>query len=145
VYVYGEAVGETMFYGPGAGELPTATSVVSDLVQVVKNIKLGVNGRSAGSQYKEKKLLNDDEQFSKMFLLLRVHDRAGVLATITQLLAEAEVSLESIIQSPLEQGNGSQLCMITHQASKLALQNVIYQLEQLDIVQSIDSVYRVEG
>ena len=45
VYVYGEAVGETMFYGPGAGELPTATSIVADLVAVVKNLKLGVNGQ----------------------------------------------------------------------------------------------------
>ncbi|MFP3471164.1 homoserine dehydrogenase, partial [Micrococcus sp. SIMBA_144] len=46
VYVYGEAVGETMFYGPGAGQLPTATAVVSDLVAVIKNMRLGVNGKS---------------------------------------------------------------------------------------------------
>ncbi len=45
VYVYGEAVGETMFYGPGAGSLPTATAVVSDLVSVMKNMRLGVSGR----------------------------------------------------------------------------------------------------
>ena len=47
VYVYGEAVGETMFYGAGAGEMPTATSVVADLVAVIKNLKLGVNGLKA--------------------------------------------------------------------------------------------------
>ena len=47
VYVYGEAVGETMFYGPGAGSLPTATAVVSDLVAVMQNIRLGVTGNSA--------------------------------------------------------------------------------------------------
>ncbi len=55
VYVYGEAVGETMFYGPGAGAMPTATSVVADLVAVVRNLKLGVNGRRVLVPYKEKK------------------------------------------------------------------------------------------
>lgn len=55
VYVYGEAVGETMFYGPGAGEMPTATSVVSDLVAVVRNLKLNNGGRKAFVPYKEKK------------------------------------------------------------------------------------------
>lgn len=56
VYVYGEAVGETMFYGPGAGSLPTATAVVSDLVGVMKNMRLGVNGRSAVLPQFEKSL-----------------------------------------------------------------------------------------
>lgn len=54
VYVTGEAVGETMFYGAGAGELPTATSVVADLVAVGRNLKLGVNGRRVLAPYKEK-------------------------------------------------------------------------------------------
>ncbi len=55
VYVHGEAVGETMFYGAGAGEMPTATSVVADLVAVVKNLKLGVNGLKAIVPYNPKK------------------------------------------------------------------------------------------
>ncbi len=145
VYVYGEAVGETMFYGPGAGELPTATSVVSDLVQVVKNLKLGVNGLTSDSHYKEKKVLSEAEQFSKTFIVLRVHDRAGVLAQITNLLAGHEVSLESIIQSPLQGEQGSELCMITHRSSKASLDGVLSKLNEMEVVRSIDSVYRVEG
>ena len=70
VYVYGEAVGETMFYGPGAGSLPTATAVVSDLVAVVKNIGLGVNGRSAVSPQFKKALKSANEIFAKFFLRL---------------------------------------------------------------------------
>jgi homoserine dehydrogenase len=52
VYVYGEAVGETMFYGAGAGSMPTATSVVADLVAVVKNMRLKVNGQGLSKAYK---------------------------------------------------------------------------------------------
>ena len=100
VYVYGEAVGETMFYGPGAGEMPTAISVVADLVAVVKNLKLGINGRSALAPYKEKKLMSDEQITSKYFVLLHVADRAGVLAQITQIFARYEVSIDSVLQQP---------------------------------------------
>ena len=68
VYVCGEAVGETMFYGPGAGSLPTATSIVSDLVAVMKNMQYGVNGKSIISPQYPKKLKEPDEMFSKHFL-----------------------------------------------------------------------------
>lgn len=68
VYVYGEAVGETMFYGPGAGEMPTATSVVADLVAVVRNLNLGINGRRGFVPYKEKKLKTDEQIASKNFI-----------------------------------------------------------------------------
>ena len=99
VYVYGEAVGETMFYGAGAGELPTATSVVADLLSVVKNLKLGVNGKQNLLSYNIKKLKTDEQIASKYFLLLHVDDRAGVLARITQAFAEFEVSLESVLRA----------------------------------------------
>lgn len=65
VYVHGEAVGETMFYGAGAGEMPTATSVVADLVAVVKNLKLGVNGLKAIVPYNPKKLVTTKMCISK--------------------------------------------------------------------------------
>ena len=57
VYVYGEAVGETMFYGPGAGEMPTASAVVADLVNIVKKSRLDINGRGTVAPYREKKLI----------------------------------------------------------------------------------------
>ncbi len=69
VYVCGEAVGETMFYGPGAGSLPTATAVISDLVGIMKNMRLGVNGKKIAvtPQY-PKQLKAEDEMFSEAFL-----------------------------------------------------------------------------
>jgi Homoserine dehydrogenase len=145
VYVYGEAVGETMFYGPGAGELPTATSIVSDLVAVVKNLRLGVNGKQGVLTYKEKKLKSDEQISSKYFLLLHVDDRAGVLAQITQIFAEYEVSLESVLQQPNPNNPDAEIIVITHDANKAAVQKVLQKFESLDVIRKVKSVYRVEG
>lgn len=145
VYVYGEAVGETMFYGAGAGEMPTATSVVADLVAVVKNLKLGVNGLKAIVPYKPKKLKTDDQIAYKNFLLLHVDDKAGVLAQITQVFAEYEVSLESVVQSPNTNLVGAEIMIVTHNASKASMDRVVNHFESLDVIHRIKSVYRVEG
>ncbi|NRS48365.1 homoserine dehydrogenase [Brevibacillus sp. HB2.2] len=145
VYVHGEAVGETMFYGPGAGELPTATAVVSDLVTVVKNRKLGVNGRGMVAPYKEKVLKEDSEKFSKYFLRIVVADKRGVLAQITQLLADKNISLEQVIQQPFNNGHEAEIIMVTHMSSKSDMDAVLAYMEQMDIVSTVQSCYRVEG
>ncbi|MWC28766.1 homoserine dehydrogenase [Paenibacillus sp. MMS18-CY102] len=145
VYVHGEAVGETMFYGAGAGELPTATSIVADLVAVVKNLKLGVNGKQGVISYKEKKLKTDDQISSKYFLLLNVADRAGVLARITQVFAEHEVSLQSVLQQPNPHNPEAEIIVITHDANKAAMNQVLKAFQSLDVIREVKSVYRVEG
>ncbi|SFK69535.1 homoserine dehydrogenase [Paenibacillus sp. 1_12] len=145
VYVHGEAVGETMFYGPGAGGMPTATSIVADLVAVVRNLKLGINGQRAFAPYKEKKLKTDEQIASKNFILLHVEDKAGVLAQITQVFAEHEVSLESVLQHPNQTNPKAEIIIITHDANQAAMKKVLKQFEGMNVVHSIKSVYRVEG
>ncbi|SDD23426.1 homoserine dehydrogenase [Paenibacillus sp. UNCCL117] len=145
VYVYGEAVGETMFYGPGAGEMPTATSVVADLVAVVRNSNLGVNGRRGFMPYKEKKLKTDEQIAFKNFILLHVEDKAGVLAKITQVFAEHEVSLESVLQHPNQANPLAEIIIITHDANQASMNKVLKQFESMPVVHAIKSVYRVEG
>ncbi|QQE73281.1 homoserine dehydrogenase [Brevibacillus composti] len=145
VYVHGEAVGETMFYGPGAGELPTATAVVSDLVTVVKNMKLGVNGRGVVAPYKEKVLKADSEKLSKYFLRMVVADKRGVLAKVTQLLAEKNISLEQVVQQPYNNGSQAEIILVTHQAAKSDMDSVLAYMEGMEIVEEIKSCYRVEG
>lgn len=145
VYVYGEAVGETMFYGAGAGEMPTATSVVADLVAVIKNLKLGVNGLKAIVPYKPKKLKTDEQIMYKNFILLHVDDKAGVLAQITQVFAEYNVSLESVVQQPNEHNPDAEIIIVTHNASKANMDEVLDHFEGLEVIRRIKSVYRVEG
>ncbi|MGG1834492.1 homoserine dehydrogenase [Cytobacillus firmus] len=145
VYVYGEAVGETMFYGPGAGSLPTATAVVSDLVGVMKNMRLGVNGKSAAVPQYDKKLKDADEIYSKYFLRLHVKDEVGTFANITSIFSEHHVSFEKILQLPLKEKGLAEIVLVTHQASLQDYEDILVSLRDLPAVQSIKSSYRVEG
>lgn len=145
VYVYGEAVGETMFYGPGAGSLPTATSVVSDLVAVIKNMRLGVNGKSAVTLQYQKNLKSPKEVFSKYFLRLHVKDEVGVFANITSIFSERGVSFEKILQMPIKEKGVAEIVLVTHHASLSDYEDILVQLSDLSAVKEIKSSYRVEG
>ena len=145
VYVYGEAVGETMFYGPGAGSLPTATAVVSDLITVMKNMRLGVNGRSALPPLHEKKLKTDEEIKSKYFLRLHVEDRAGAFAAITELFSDNNVSFEKLLQMPIKNQGLAEVVIITHITNKQTYELIHSCLLDLDVVKEVKSSYRVEG
>ncbi|MDQ0273065.1 homoserine dehydrogenase [Cytobacillus purgationiresistens] len=144
VYVYGEAVGETMFYGPGAGSLPTATAVVSDVVGVMKNMRLGVNGKSAVTPQYDKKLKDGSEIFSKYFLRLHVSDEVGVFANITTIFSDHHVSFEKILQVPVKE-KIAEIVLVTHQASLDDYETILLSLRDLEAVEEIKSSYRVEG
>lgn len=143
VYVYGEAVGETMFYGPGAGGLPTATAVVSDLVGVIKNLRLGVNGRSAITPQYPKQLKDNSEKYSKYFLRIHVQDEVGVFAEITSIFAKYGVSFEKILQLPIKKHETSEIVLVTHKASLTNYEKILQELNDLQAVNEIKSSYRV--
>lgn len=145
VYVYGEAVGETMFYGPGAGSLPTATAVVSDLVGVLKNMRLGVNGRSAVAPQYEKKLKGPEEIFAQYFLRIHVEDQVGAFSKITSLFSDRGVSFEKILQLPLNVDGLAEIVIVTHKASKKDIEEILMELRDLQVVKEVKSTYRVEG
>ncbi|MBP1930422.1 homoserine dehydrogenase [Ammoniphilus resinae] len=146
VYVYGEAVGETMFYGPGAGELPTATAITSDLVTVVKNMKLGVNGRGMVAPYRETILKTSEQIESKFFLRLIVSDQRGVLAEITSLLANSDISIEQIMQQPCgDATKQAEIIIITHMATKANMEKLLRDFSHLKSINEVKSLYRVEG
>ncbi|MFJ7728106.1 homoserine dehydrogenase [Neobacillus sp. NPDC097160] len=143
VYVYGEAVGETMFYGPGAGSLPTATAVVSDLVGVIKNLRLGVNGRSAVTPQYPKRLKDNEEKYSKYFLRIHVQDEVGVFADITAIFAKYGVSFEKILQLPIKKNETSEIVLVTHKASETNYDKILLELYDLSAVKEVKSAYRV--
>ncbi|WP_404347522.1 homoserine dehydrogenase [Sutcliffiella horikoshii] len=145
VYVYGEAVGETMFYGPGAGSLPTATAVVSDLVGVMKNMRLGVNGKSMVSPQFQKTLKEKEEIQAKHFLRVHVQDEVGVLSHITNLFSQKGVSFEKILQLPLKEEALAEVVVVTHHASLERYDNLLEELADMQYVKEIKSSYRVEG
>lgn len=145
VYVYGKAVGETMFYGPGAGSLPTATAVVSDLMAVVKNIRLGTTGTEYIVPQYEKQLKQDDEKYMQYFIRMEVDDAAGTFQKITNVFTDENVSFQKILQLPSEEEKTAQIVMVTHKISKQQLVNSQENLKRLDVVNEIISCYRVDG
>lgn len=144
VYVSGEAVGETMFYGPGAGSLPTATAVMSDVVATIKNMLLGVNGKKFVKPLFEKELAPASKRYSQFYLRLHVKDELGAFATISDLFNKLGISFERILQTPSEKGY-AEIIVVTHKTSYENFQNALQQLEKLDVVEAIKSNYRVEG
>ncbi|PSL44453.1 homoserine dehydrogenase [Salsuginibacillus halophilus] len=147
VYVHGEAVGETMFYGPGAGSLPTATAVVSDLITVIKNVRLGVSGHDNVAAQHQKQLKPKSAITSKYYLRLHVADETGVFESITQKFAEEGISFEKILQVPVEaNGNGkAEIVLITHETNGAAYEALCQELNNLASVKELKSNYRVEG
>lgn len=145
VYVYGEAVGETMFYGPGAGQLPTATAVVADVIAVSKNMRLGVCGKSFTPSYHEKQIKEDDEIELKTYFRLHVKDEPGVFSKITGILADTGISMEKIFQKPLRDLNAAEIAIVTHQTTKKAQDAVCRAFEAADVVLGVKSKIRVEG
>ncbi|MED1201688.1 homoserine dehydrogenase [Heyndrickxia acidicola] len=145
VYVYGEAVGETMFYGPGAGSLPTATAVVSDLVCVLKNMRLGVSGRNLLTPQYTKQLKPKESIYSKYYFRLHVKDEVGVFSNITAIFAQHRASFEKILQLPLKESGLAEIILVTHQTSLKDYEDIIKNLEGLEKIKEIKSIYRVEG
>nr|WP_269431190.1 homoserine dehydrogenase [Rubeoparvulum massiliense] len=145
VFVYGEAVGKTMFFGPGAGSLPTATSVVSDLVAVMKNMRLGVNGTHLFSPQYEKCLKRDEEIILRYFIRLLIKDEVGSFAQIATEFANHGISLKRILQHPIHPRETAEIVVTTHRSSLANFEKVFHRLESLGTIQTIKSIYRIEG
>ncbi len=112
VFVRGDAVQDVMFQGRGAGELPTASSVVSDIFEVARNIEHGCCGRISCTCYKQLPIVAPENVRSKYFLRVEVEDRIGVLAELTDVFARHKVSVEQIIQKQ-RTGDSAEIVVIT--------------------------------
>lgn len=145
VYVYGDAVGETMFYGPGAGSLPTATAVVSDLMEVIRNIRLGISGNAYQEPQFKRQIKVPEEKYSKHFIRLEVEDQAGAFQEITNIFTDHHVSFQKILQLPTETDQRAEIVMITHKISKAQLVKSLQALDKIEVVDRVISHYRVDG
>jgi homoserine dehydrogenase len=142
IFVIGESVGELMFYGQGAGSLPTATAILGDVVNIVRNLgKPPASKRSYWSRPGE--VLSMDEVTSRFYMVLKVVDRPGVLAQIANVFGENQVSLESVVQKGI--GDSAQIVLITHEVVERDFRAAREGLEKLEVVLEIPSVIRVES
>jgi homoserine dehydrogenase len=142
VFVESMSAGRLMFYGPGAGGSPTASAVLGDLVTVARNRLRGAVGPGE-STYAARPVSEIGGVMTRYHLSLEVADRAGVLATIAQVFAEHDVSIETVRQNG--RGAGAQLVIVTHHAQDAALSATVRALRRLDVIREVTSVMRVEG
>ncbi|ASK63759.1 homoserine dehydrogenase [Virgibacillus phasianinus] len=140
VYVNGEAVGETMFYGPGAGGLPTATAIMSDVVAVIKNMLLDISGRQFIPPRFEKVLKTPDQRGGNYYFRLHVEDKVDTFTSISAIFNHLAIGIERILQTP-----GDEIVVVTHEATLEKVRNVITRLQEADVVKDVKSYFRIEG
>jgi homoserine dehydrogenase len=143
VFVEAEAAGQLMFYGQGAGGAPTASAVLGDLVAVARNRVLGGRGPRESS-YASLAVRPMGTVRTRYHVSLDVEDRAGVLAAIAGEFARHGVSIATVRQTGGGNGGPARLVVVTHAAPEAALAATVAVLEQLDVVDGVDSVLRVE-
>ena len=141
VFVEGEAVGELMFYGRGAGGAPSASAVLGDLIDAAHNLRAG--GASRSFSPLRAVIRPIDELRSQYYLSIDVVDRPGVLAAVAQVFGRHEVSIRSMEQTGL--ADEARLIFVTHTARESDVQATISGLHQLDVVERVGSLLRVAG
>ncbi|MBA2529872.1 MAG: homoserine dehydrogenase [Euzebyales bacterium] len=142
VFVEAEAVGDLMFYGRGAGSLPTASAVVGDVVTVARAL-LAREKPPDGRPHPPKRIRPFDEVVVQYSVLLDVADEAGVLAEVAAAFGHHKVSIRSVWQEGA--GDTAQLLLITHAAREGDLQATLHDLRRIASVRDVASVMRVEG
>lgn len=142
VFVEAEAAGSLMFYGRGAGGAPTASAVLGDLVAVARNKMSGRRGPGE-SIYADLKVKPVSEAMTSYYISLQVADKPGVLAQISQKIADNNVSIQTVRQDGLD--NDAQLVIRTHKALEKDLAKTLEDLRNLDAVKEISDFMRVEG
>ena len=143
VFVRGDAVQDTMFYGRGAGELPTASAVVGDIFEIIRNMAFNCCGRIGCTCYKELPIVPAEETSSKYFIRIRVEDKTGVLASIAAVFGNNSVSLAQVIQRSRRE-DCAELVMITEAVKDRHLNDALTILRGMSIVRDISSVIRVD-
>lgn len=146
VRVDGDLVGTVVFYGPGAGSLPTSSAVVADLIVLAKNISAGLTGRFRLREDDGKSLSPMAQVRTRYYLRMDVVDNPGVLAQIASILGDNRISIASVIQKEANpEAQLAEIVIMTHQAREKDMQGALAKLRALPVVREIGGFLRAEG
>ena len=146
VFVHGDAVDDAMFYGRGAGELPTASAIVGDVFDIVRNILFSCTGRISCTCYKEIPVEKQEDMESRFFMRLHVDDRPGVLASIASVLGNNNVSIAQMIQKHKHRHEDlAEIVVVTSRVKEGNFNDAMLIIESMNVVHKISSVIRVYG
>ena len=142
VFVHGDAVDDAMFYGRGAGALPTGSAVVGDIMDVARNMLFHCNGRIGCSCYKSLPIKQIGETTSRYYIRMRLEDRAGTLAAMAGVFAENDASIAILLQKETIE-NDAEIVVVTHEVAEKKFMDAIKKFSSMEMVKEISSIIRV--
>lgn len=143
VSVIGDKVGETMYYGPGAGGDATASAVIANIVDIARRGKGSPMLGFESHHGEDLKLMNKNDIETKYYLRLRVEDKVGVLAKIASILGERSISIEKMIQKPLNT-TCAHLLIATHTSKEKDVIEALKTIEEASVVTAKPVMIRIE-
>lgn len=141
IYIVGDSVGPTLFYGQGAGSAPTGSAVVSDLVDIVRQGRL----LQLPSFAKDRPLKDIEDLRCPYYLRFTAVDRPGVLSKISGILGENDISIASVIQKGRTKRGAVPIVMMTHEAVERNIRRAIEEIDALDVIKDSTKLIRVEA
>ena len=143
IFVTGDALGEAMFMGRGAGRYPTASAVCGDIIDAARNLIHNEGNRVKCTCYEEKRMCSIENMCAPCYIRMQVNDQPGALAAIAAAFGAQNVSLHSVVQRTAANGS-AELVFITHSVSEYNLQMALQILKVLPVVKEVCSIIRVE-
>ena len=144
IYVKGNAVGDVMFYGQGAGPLAAGSAVVGDIMDIARNINSGATGRITCTCVDRKAALGMGEVVTKYYIRMKTLDRPGVLGAIANVFGKNEVSIASVLQKT-RNGEQAEIVWITHEVKEKNFRTALEEIQNLPVVAEVSNWIRVEG
>ncbi|MBF0464875.1 MAG: homoserine dehydrogenase [Nitrospirae bacterium] len=144
VYITGDAVGETMYYGRGAGDMPTGSAVVSDIIDIAKNPNAPLT-QVIGAEREKFKIKNIKDIETMYYFRFTALDKPGVLSKISGVLGAHNISISAVIQKERRAGEAVPLVVLTHKAVESNVTGAISEIDTLPIVSAKTKFIRVEG
>ena len=141
VFVHGDALDDAMFYGRGAGEMPTASAVVGDVIDVARNLQFGCNGRISCTCYQDLPVKPFDEVKNKFFLRMQVKNEPGVLAKVASVFGGHKVSIRRVVQKHVQE-EAAELVISTEKVKEYHIKDALRELQKMDSISEISSMIR---
>jgi len=146
VLVEGDLAGKVLFFGEGAGALPTSSAVVSDVVSSARNIALGIASKSRQKLESGKRIKPMSEIEMRYYLRLNAADRPGVLAQVSKVFGDLSISISSAIQQEVDpRAQTAEIVLMTYEAPEKAMQQALGEIGKLGVVREISNFIRVEN
>lgn len=142
VFVHGDAVDDAMFYGRGAGALPTGSAVVGDIMDIARNMQYHCTGRIGCSCYQNLPVKKMSETRSSYYIRMKLEDRAGTLAALAGLFGSNDVSISMLLQKAKE-GNTAEVVIVTYDVMEKQFMDSITVIKTMSMVKEISSIIRV--